>query len=60
MPETFLTDSFRCRFLSANGATPEQTLELQRRLLGEGLAIAKTECLQSFDGKPGYTLAQGQ
>ena len=59
-PETFCTDSFRCRFLSKDGTTQEQVLELQRRMLAQGLPAAKTECLQSFDGKPGYTLAQGQ
>ena len=57
--ETFCTDSFRCRFMG-EGATPIKVLDLQRRILEHGVAIVKTEFLRSFDGKPGYTLAQGQ
>ena len=60
MPETFCTESFRCRFLSKAGVTQEQTLALQSRVIGCGFQIAKTESLRSYDGKPGYTLAQGQ
>ena len=57
--ETFCTDSFRCRFMG-EGATPVKVLDLQRRILEHGIEIAKTENLRSYDGKPGYTLAQGQ
>jgi isocitrate dehydrogenase len=59
MPETFCTDAFRCRFLSA-AATPAQVIALQSRVSGLGLEIALTESLRNFDGKPGFTLAQGQ
>ena len=59
MPETFCTDAFRCRFLSA-AATPAQVIALLGRVSGLGLEIAMTESLRNFDGKPGFTLAQGQ
>ncbi len=60
MPETFCTESFRCRFTGANGVTSRQTLALLGRVLDQGLDIVKTESLRSYDGQPGYTLAQGQ
>ncbi len=58
-PETFCTDSFRCRFVGSD-ATPKKVLDLQRRIVDLGLDICKTEYLRQFDGKPGYSLAQGQ
>ncbi len=57
--ETFKTDSFRCRFVG-EGATGASVLDLQRRILENGIVIVKTEYLRSFDGKRGYTLAQGE
>ena len=59
LPETFCTDSFRCRFISSS-ATPKQILALLERVTGLGLEIAMTEYLRNYDGKPGFTLAQGQ
>lgn len=62
-PETFCTDSFRCRFLASDqGAKLNQSafLDLLKRLDEQGLEIVKTENLRSYDGQPGYTLAQGQ
>jgi isocitrate dehydrogenase len=58
-PETFCTDAFRCRFLGT-GITPKQVVALQDRIIGLGLEIAMTENLRNYDGKPGFTLAQGQ
>jgi len=60
MAETFCTESFRCRFLSEGTVTQEQAIALQGRVVNCGVEIAKTETLRTFDGKPGYTLAQGQ
>ena len=60
MAETFCTESFRCRFLSQGSVSQQQVLALQGRVIGCGVEIAKTESLRTFDGKPGYTLAQGQ
>jgi isocitrate dehydrogenase len=58
-PETFNTDSFRCRFIG-EGATGEKVLDLQRRILATGVEIVKTEYLRTFNGERGYSLAQGQ
>ena len=60
MSETFCTESFRCRFSGTNGVTQQQTLALLGRVADQGLDIVKTETLRSYDGQPGYTLAQGQ
>ena len=60
MSETFCTESFRCRFAGKDGVTQQQTLALLGRVLAQGLEIVKTESLRSYDGQPGYTLAQGQ
>jgi isocitrate dehydrogenase len=63
VPETFCTDSFRCRYTAAeSGAlvTQRQVLALLGRLDAAGLAVVKTESLRNFDGKPGYTLSQGE
>ena len=58
--ETFCTDSFRCRFMSENGTGMSQCLALLGRVAQAGIDIAMTESLRTFDGRPGYTLAQGQ
>jgi isocitrate dehydrogenase len=63
VPETFCTDSFRCRYTAAqSGAlvTQRQVLALLGRLDAAGLAVVKTESLRNFDGKPGFTLSQGE
>ena len=60
MPKTLCTDAYRCRFASKNGISGKQTVALLGRVLDQGIEIVKTENLHSFDGKPGYTLAQGQ
>jgi isocitrate dehydrogenase len=57
--ETFNTDSFRCRFVG-EGATAEKVLDLQRRIVANGVEIVKTEYLRTFNGQRGYSLAQGQ
>ena len=61
MSETFLTDSYRCRF-EAGGATitHAQVAGLYQKVAAAGYDIVKTESLRTFDGKPGFTLAQGQ
>ena len=61
MSETFLTDSYRCRF-EAGGAvvTHAQVAAIYQKMTAAGYDIVKTESLRTFDGKPGFTLAQGQ
>ncbi len=60
-PETFCTDHWRCRFVSKNG--PVQYKNVIRLLTGLndlGLDVIKTENLCTFDGKPAYSMGQGQ
>lgn len=61
-PETFCTDHWRCRFEPrVGGETHQQHLiDLLQRVSDAGFDIIKTENLYQFDGKPGYTLGQGQ
>jgi isocitrate dehydrogenase len=59
-PETFCTDNFRCRFKSAGIVAPPQIGLLMARIMGLSLNVGMTVALRNFDGKPGYTLAQGQ
>lgn len=63
MPETFCTDHWRCRFLAPDGAGTighAQLIALLGRVAAAGFDFIKTEGLYTFDGEPGYTLAQGQ
>jgi isocitrate dehydrogenase len=59
-PETFCTDNYRCRFAAAGVATQAQIIGLLGRIADTGMEIVKTENLRNYDGKPGYTLAQGE
>jgi isocitrate dehydrogenase len=61
--ETFCTDSFRCRYISGeNGqlADTPKIMALLGRVAAGGMEIAATVTLRNFDGKAGFTLAQGQ
>ncbi len=63
IPETFCVDHWRCRFQSrvnGNRVQYEDLISLQSRLVDSGLPAVKTEGLYTFDGKPGYSLGQGQ
>lgn len=59
-PETFCTDHWRCRFLSDQGTTHAQVIALLERANAAGLDFIKTEHLYTFDGQPGFSVAQGQ
>ncbi len=63
-PETNCSDHWRCRFLSENDAHPvvshEKVLGLLERLTAAGFHFVQTINLYNFDGKPGYSLGQGQ
>ncbi|MEP6715592.1 MAG: NADP-dependent isocitrate dehydrogenase [Terriglobia bacterium] len=61
MAETFVIDNYRCRF-EAGGAPVSHTqiAGLYQKVSAAGYDIVKTESLRNFDGKPGFTLAQGQ
>ncbi|MEO0393748.1 MAG: NADP-dependent isocitrate dehydrogenase [Pseudomonadota bacterium] len=61
LPETFCSDHWRCRFL-AKGDAPLATADLiglYSRIDGTGLDVIKTENLYNFDGRPGFSAAQG-
>ncbi|MCL4307492.1 MAG: NADP-dependent isocitrate dehydrogenase, partial [Candidatus Thermoplasmatota archaeon] len=63
MPETFCVDHWRCRFQSSGTAktvSDEDVLALLTRLVRSGYPPVKTEGLFTFDGKPGFSLGQGQ
>ena len=60
MAETFCTDSFRCRFMAEHATDMKQIMALLGRMAEGGVEIAATVTLRDFDGKAGYTLAQGQ
>jgi isocitrate dehydrogenase len=59
-PDIFCTDNYRCRFAAADGVTQAQIIGLLGRIADTGMEIVKTENLRNYDGKAGYTLAQGE
>jgi isocitrate dehydrogenase len=59
-PGIFCMDNYRCRFAAPGGATQAQIIGLLGRIADTGMEIVKTENLRNYDGKPGYTLAQGE
>lgn len=62
MKETFCTDHWRCRFKSGNshGINHKEILEVMDKASELGLEVIKTENLYNFNGKPAYSLGQGQ
>lgn len=60
--ETYCTDHWRCRFMVQNDqiGSYADVLELSTKINEQGFEIIKTEHLYNFDGKPGYSLGQGQ
>jgi isocitrate dehydrogenase len=63
MSETFCTDHWRCRFLSAHGGaqvSSDQLIALLHRIDGAGFDFIKTENLYNFDGKAAYSLVSGE
>jgi len=60
LPETFRTDHWRCRFMLEGDGSARYVVVLLSRLAEAGADFVKTEHLYDFDGKPGYSLGQGQ
>jgi len=60
--ETFCTDHWRCRFKPSAGSsiTSSDILRLLQNALDCDIDIIKTENLYAFDGKPAFSLGQGQ
>jgi len=62
-PETFCTDHWRCRFMSFEQGfhfSITQVVNLLQRVMQADLEFIKIESLCMFDGKPSYSLGQGQ
>ena len=59
--QTLCSDHWRCRLKAAPGGTLDRAslARLLDRAAAAGLDVIKTENLYDFDGKPGYSLAQG-
>ena len=62
MKETFCTDHWRCRYKASEDAQISQTevIALMEQANKAGLEVIKTENLYHFDGKPEFSLGQGQ
>lgn len=62
VPETFLTDHWRCRFTAQveGTLTFREVLTLLEALHQAGFEVIKTEHLYTFDGERGYSLGQGE
>jgi len=62
MPETFCSDHWRVRFLTADESaiTHSQILDVLKQVQDLGFDFVKTENLYTFDGERGFSLAQGE
>ena len=62
IPETFVSDQWRCRFLGADrgAVTHARITGLLGRVAAAGLDFIQVQNLYTFDGKEGYSLDQGQ
>ena len=61
-PETFCADNWRLRFVSKNGEDikTSQVIALMDRMNQADLNFTKSVMLNTFDGEPGFTVAQGE
>ncbi len=62
-PSTFCADNWRLRFRGADGSTikTSQVIGLLQRMNEDAdLNFTKTVMLNSYDGEPGFTVAQGE
>ena len=57
---TICADHWRCRFTAESKISHADILTLQWAIAKAGFDIIKTENLYWFDGKPGYSLGQGE
>lgn len=60
--ETFCTDHWRCRFKGNEGQEvgQNQIIAILIAAASKGIDVIKTENLYAFDGKPAFSLGQGQ
>lgn len=61
-PETFCSDQWWCRFVGTDNTnvSPESIRALLGRIEAAGLEWVRLENLYEFDGKPAFSLSQGQ
>jgi isocitrate dehydrogenase len=60
-PDTFLSDHWRCRFLSLSKGAPvprSDIAQLLAQIAGAGFDFIKTENLCTFDGEKAYSSAE--
>ena len=59
--ETFCTDHWRCRYQAQQGKLiKHDTITLLINAMKHEIDVVKTENLYNFDGKPAFSLGQGQ
>ena len=60
--ETFCTDHWRCRFLPANGhpVNSRHIIDVLSKAIDQQIDTIKTENLYAFNGKPAFSMGQGQ
>jgi isocitrate dehydrogenase len=60
--DTFCSDHWRCRYFAENdgAVSHQQIIGLLDRLNKAGFDFIQTDNLYNFDGKPGFTQAQGE
>jgi isocitrate dehydrogenase len=61
-PETFCTDHWRCRFKpkGSHAMSKQQIIRLLQEAEAKSIDCIKTENLYAFDGRPAFSLGQGQ
>lgn len=61
-PSTFCADNWRLRFMTTNGEhiKTSQVIGLMNRMNEAGLNFTKSVMLNTYDGVPGFTVAQGE
>lgn len=60
LPPIHLTDVFCCRFMGNSGDVESQILDLLSALEKAGWRWVHLEKLMEFEGKAGYSVAQGE
>lgn len=60
--EIFCADHWRCRFKHVDGdaITKQHILDILLKAIEKNIKVIKTENLYAFNGKPAFSLGQGQ
>ncbi|ASB50568.1 NADP-dependent isocitrate dehydrogenase [Alkalitalea saponilacus] len=60
--ETFCTDHWRCRFkhIDEKNISKQDIIQLMQTAVDNDIDVIKTENLYAFEGKPAFSLGQGQ